>query len=403
MTEPTTTDRPRQLTMAGWFVVVGSVFLVASVFDSVANLNSVDTRQSVTDALTTGSGAGLGLSVSTALTLMRVGLTVAAVCAAAAAVAGFFVLRRHRGARVLLAVLAVPLLVTAPLTGGLMGALVVAATMTMWNGQARDWFAGRPVRQAQPLGGRGPQDGGTPAPRKANPFDQHGDLGAGPEHMPGQQPGQLPGQEPGRDPQSPPASDAPSGSTTPPSVAFPSRQPAATPGFGAPRPDDRSVLTAPRGPQSGSHPWAPGDQAAGPVPPGVKIACYATWVFSGIALVMSVVAMVVLATNPDVFVTPLVDDPSFERFAVPRESIVPSLWLLTVLGAGWCLGSCVLAGFTWRRHDWARWLLAFSAGFAFLLALAAFPVGMIHQLACALTIGGLFNATTRAWFERSRR
>ena len=48
-------------------------------------------------------------------------------------------------------------------------------------------------------------------------------------------------------------------------------------------------------------------------------------------------------------------------------------------------------GFTWRRHDWARWLLAFSAGFAFLLALAAFPVGMIHQLACALTIGGLFN------------
>ena len=188
MTEPTTTDRPRQLTMAGWFVVVGSVFLVASVFDSVANLNSVDTRESVTDALTTGSGAGLGLSVGTALTLMRVGLTVAAVCAAAAAVAGFFVLRRHRGARLLLAVLAVPLLVTAPLTGGLMGALVVAATMMMWNGQARDWFAGRPVRQAQPLGGRGPQDGGTPAPRKANPFDQHGDLGAGPEHMPGQQP-----------------------------------------------------------------------------------------------------------------------------------------------------------------------------------------------------------------------
>lgn len=403
MTEPTTTDRPRQLTMAGWFVVVGSVFLVASVFDSVANLNSVDTRQSVTDALTTGSGAGLGLSVGTALTLMRVGLTVAAVCAAAAAVAGFFVLRRHRGARLLLAVLAVPLLVTAPLTGGLMGALVVAATMTMWNGQARDWFAGRPVRQAQPLGGRGPQGGGTTAPRKANPFDQHGDLGAGPEHMPGQQPDQQSGPQPDRDPQSSSAPDASSGSATPPSVAFPSRQPAATPGFGALRPDDRSVLTDPRGPQPGSHPGAPGDQAAGPVPPGVKIACYATWVFSGIALVMSVVAMVVLATNPDVFVTPLVGDPSFERFAVPRESIVPSLWLLAVLGAGWCLGACVLAGFTWRRHDWARWLLAFSAGFAFLLALAAFPVGMIHQLACALTIGGLFNATTRAWFERSRR
>lgn len=400
MTEPTTTDRPRQLTMAGWFVVVGSVFLVASVFDSVANLNSVDTRQTVTDALTTGSGAGLGLSVGTALTLMRVGLTVAAVCAAAAAVAGFFVLRRHRGARLLLAVLAVPLLVTAPLTGGLMGALVVAATMTMWNGQARDWFAGRPVRQTQPIGGRGSKDGGTPAPRKANPFDQHGDLGAGPEHMPGQRTGDAP-----EAPASPAGSAGSAGSApeSPPSVAFPSRQPAATPGFGAPRPDDRSKLSDPRGPQAGSHPGSPGDRTPEPVPPGVRIACVATWVFSGIALLMSIVAMVVLATNPDVFVSPLVTDPSFERFAVPRESVVPSLWLLAVLGAGWCLGACVLAGFTWRRHDWARWLLAFSAGFAFLLALAAFPVGMIHQLACALTIGGLFNATTRAWFERSRR
>ena len=51
---------------------------------------------------------------------MRVGLMVAAACAAAAAVLGVYALQRHRAARVALSVLAVPILLTAPLTGGLM-------------------------------------------------------------------------------------------------------------------------------------------------------------------------------------------------------------------------------------------------------------------------------------------
>ena len=64
---------------------------------------------------------------------------------------GVFVLQRHRGARIALSVVAVPILlanlVTAPLTGGLLGALIAAATVMLWTGPARDWFAGRPVRQ----------------------------------------------------------------------------------------------------------------------------------------------------------------------------------------------------------------------------------------------------------------
>ena len=79
---------------------------------------------------------------------MRAGLTVAAVCAAAAAVLGFFALQqRSRGARLALTIVAVPILLTAPLTGGLVGALVAASTAVLWSGPARDWFAGRPVRQ----------------------------------------------------------------------------------------------------------------------------------------------------------------------------------------------------------------------------------------------------------------
>ena len=79
---------------------------------------------------------------------MRAGLTVAAVCAAAAAVLGFFVLQRSRGARLALSIVAVPILLTAPLTGGFVGALVAASTAVLWSGPARDWFAGRPGASA---------------------------------------------------------------------------------------------------------------------------------------------------------------------------------------------------------------------------------------------------------------
>src|SRR4051812_2294321 len=164
--------RPRQLTLAGWFVVVGSVMLVITVYTSIATLNSVETRDRVTDWLSTPTGQDLGLSVTDALSGLRVALMVTGLCAAASAVLGFFVLQRHRGARIALSVIVVPILLanlmTAPLTGGLLGALIAAATVVLWTGPARDWFAGRPVRQPaapQPRGERPPE----PTPPASQP------------------------------------------------------------------------------------------------------------------------------------------------------------------------------------------------------------------------------------------
>ena len=96
-------DRPRQLTMASWFVILGSVFLIASVYDSLTNLNSVDMRDQIGQALASGSGQGLGLGVDGAVSIMRVALLVAGACAAASAVLGVYVLQRHRQARIALA------------------------------------------------------------------------------------------------------------------------------------------------------------------------------------------------------------------------------------------------------------------------------------------------------------
>ncbi len=112
--------------------------------------------------LTSPTGEGLGITMSQALTSMRVGLMVAGACAAAAAVLGFYVLKPNRGARLALSILAVPILLTAPLTGGITGALVVVATLMLWTGPARDWFAGRPVREL-PVPGR-PDKPAKPGP-----------------------------------------------------------------------------------------------------------------------------------------------------------------------------------------------------------------------------------------------
>jgi hypothetical protein len=137
--------RPRQVTVGGSVVAVASALLVVTVFDSMTNLRSIDTRTALTRALTTGSGRDLGISVDDALTLIRAALFVAGAGAAVTAVLGIFVLQRHTAARVVLTVAAVPVVVTAPFSGGLLGAVIGGATALLWTRPARDWFAGRAV------------------------------------------------------------------------------------------------------------------------------------------------------------------------------------------------------------------------------------------------------------------
>jgi hypothetical protein len=151
--------RPRQVTVGGWVVAVASALLVVTVFDATTHLHSVETRDAVTDALTT-DWKGLGLSVDDALAVIRWALLVAGVAAAATGVLGVFVLQRHVAARVALTVAAVPLVLSAPIGGSgrsgsaaavfLLGAVVAAGTALLWTEPARDWFAGRSPRAAAP-------------------------------------------------------------------------------------------------------------------------------------------------------------------------------------------------------------------------------------------------------------
>jgi amino acid transporter len=346
--------------MAGWFVVAASVMLLVTVYSSIASLNTVETRDRVTDWLSTPTGKDLGLSVSDALSGLRVALMVTGLGAAASGVLGFFVLQRHRGARIALSIVVVPILlanlVTAPLTGGLLGALIAAATVVLWTGPARDWFAGRPVRQPA-----------VPEPRE--------------EPRP-----------PAPTTPPPPAASAPVDLST----QRPSGQPPATAGFGE-RPAQQ--WGPPVGPPIGYQQPA----VSVSVPMIVRVACVLTWVFAGVVALLYVVLLFVLVIAKDDIVDYVTGLPEWQQSNIKPDLLMPVLWVGSLMFLGWAVGAMVLAWFTWRRHNWARYLLAASAAAALLAGLFAFPVSLPHLVACLATIVMLFSARARVWFAMPRQ
>src|SRR3954454_1710714 len=141
--------RPREVTIAGWTVAVASAMLVVTVFDTMARLHSVATRDRLTRTLGAGSAKDFGISLTDALGVMRGALFVAGVAAVVTGILGVFVLQRHATARIVLTIAAVPVVLTAPFSGGVLGLLIGGSTALLWSRPARDWFAGRaPARPA---------------------------------------------------------------------------------------------------------------------------------------------------------------------------------------------------------------------------------------------------------------
>ncbi|HEU5036756.1 MAG TPA: hypothetical protein VFT70_07120 [Nocardioides sp.] len=165
MTEPSPT-RPRQVTLVAWLTMVGSVVIVALVFDRIAGLHTLETRQSVEKFLAEPPGSDLGVDVDGVLSVIRTLAMVTAGCATAAAILGYQVLRRSRSARLALSVLAVPLFFAGLVTGGFVSSLVAASVAMLWLQPSRDWFDGvvtRPAPAAQ-VAPRVAPGFGAPAP-----------------------------------------------------------------------------------------------------------------------------------------------------------------------------------------------------------------------------------------------
>lgn len=361
MTPSPTASRPPQVTLAGWLTVLSGTLLVTGMFERIGGLRSIENRAALEECLGGGTGsssrcgltgplfAGLGLDVDGAVSLLQTILVVTGGLAAAAAVLGWFVLQRHKQARVALSVVAVPLFVAGFVSSGFLSVIIAVSALLLWSGPARDWFAGRPVRQPALLL--------APPDRRGQPF---------------------------RPDAPPPAPDtrvsAPHLPPVPPGVASDTPPPYA--GFGAPRPGAGAPV-----PATGR-------------PPALLAAAVITWITSaGVFLVLALGVFLVLS------------DPSSLDQIVEQEPLLAGMSadelrtgvvLTGVLFAGWALAAATLALLVMLRVAWAHTVLVVSAILSGLLscvmAVAIFPV--VTAVAGMVTTYLLLRPEIRAWINR---
>jgi hypothetical protein len=339
-----TLPRPRQVTMAGWMIVGGSVLVVATVFETVTNLHTLETRQAVSQFISQPPGDGLGLDVSGALLVLRTVSMVAAGCAAVAAVLGFHVLRRNRSARLGVTVVAVPLFLTGMVTGGFLSSVVAASALLLWLEPSRNWFDG--VRPP------------TAPERSAD----------------------------GRQTSSPQASPPP----PTPREQTPPTAPGPHPGFG----------TAP------AVPVPVGTRPPERRPAAVMWACVLTWVLSGMAALMMGLSALVIALEPQLVFDELRrQNPDLSTQGVTEGAVQVATYVTAGVTIVWALVATVLAVLVVRRVVWARiGLLASAAGAggACLVASLGSVLMVVPAFGCAVAFSLLLRPEVRAWFAATR-
>ena len=334
--------RPRQVTWAAWMIMLGSVFVVVTAYEVIAQMRSLESREAIERFLSEPPGDGLGLSVESVLRALHASAMVAAGCATASAVLGFYVLRRHRGARVGLSVLAVPLFLSGVVTGGFMSSLVAVAAAMLWLQPARDWFDGKtPAKPERDL---------RPAVWPPSPADQ-------PVGPPAPRPHDGFGQVPATPVSAAPALDWPE----PPGPAPAVRR----------RPD---VLV---------------------------VAAIVTWVFAGVVLLSAVVGLAVVATSPAALLDEVAaQNPELASQGVTESTILASTYLMGGVALVWSALACLCAALMLRRSAAAARALLVSASataaFCLVGSLAALVLAL-PALASVVVIALVRRPESRAW------
>lgn len=346
MTSSATPPRPRQVTLAATLIMAGSVLVVLTVFDRIAGLHTIETRESIEKFLAEPPGNDLGLGVQGVLDILRVFGMVAAGCATAAAILGYQVLQRSRSARLALTLLAVPLFLSGMVTGGFLSSVVAAAAVMLWFQPSRDWFNG--VVRERPTPATAADAGSGAAERDAGP--------------------------------------ASSGVPTP----------RAFPGFGTP-PDPSAAPDEPL-------PWGAApvrDPAARPT--AVVWAAVLTWVCTALAVLVMASSIAILVADPTfVFDELRRQNPGLADQGVSERALTNATYVLGGVVIVWSLAAALLAGFVLRRVRWARTALVVSAAVsAGLLLIAAIvqPLLVLPLAASVVVLALLVRPDVRAWFN----
>jgi hypothetical protein len=321
-------------------IMVGSVFVVLMVWDRIAGLHTLSSRQGLQSVLDQPGVKGLGLTVTDLEAAVKLVSMIGAACATAMVVLGWQALQRSRTARVALSILAVPLFLCGLVTGGFVSAAVAAAVATLWWGPARQWFDGH----------------WTPRP-----------AGSGSKADPTQ-------------PRPSPWPDRPTPSP-PPSAAWP------------PPP------TSPYDVRYAVHP-----RVRGPRPTPVLWACLVTWFFSGLAVLLMGATSIVLAADSQMVLDRMHEqNPQLSQQGISDHTILVVCFLACAAFALWSLAAAVVAAFAFRGTAWAWYALLISTGGALLFCLVG-SIGSLLMLvplaATGATLYLLLRPETRAWFVR---
>jgi hypothetical protein len=339
------------VTLAASLVMAASVMLVLSVFEQLADLRSIETREAIQRFLSEPPGSQLGIGTESVLTIVRTLAMVAAGLATAAAILGWHVLKRNRSAQVALTVVAVPLFLSGLFAGGFLASVVLASVAMLWLAPARHWFAG------------------TAPPEPAAPAD------------------------PRLDPP-PPARDAPQ--LPPPGPAAPQQPPPWTP-YAGPSPWGAPATGVPP-----TYPTAPSPRERRPVPVGV--ACGITWACCGLTVLLSLTLVAALVTDaPGLFAEMSRRNPDLADQGVSDATLESITWTIAIGCLTWGLVSGVLAVLAFNRMRWAAIALIVSAGSVALLCLAGSVVSpplVVPGVLAAATAVLLMQPASQRWLAR---
>ncbi|WP_147384795.1 hypothetical protein [Nocardioides cavernaquae] len=321
--------RPPQVTMAGWVAMVGSAFLVLGLYDAIAKLRSLYNRELVAAKLKSPPYSSLGMNVEEWLQLSQTAFIVAGACAAVAGICGFYVLQKSKGARAGLSAAAVPLFFLGFIGGPFSSALVAVSAVLLWTGPARDWFAGRAVRQTVP---RRPERQQPPSQGQAQ--DQAQDQAADPTRPPAPMPPHMP------PPVWPPAGGSPVSTGAAPYS-----------GFGAPRAEQSTVPLTKR-------------------PAPLVAACVVTWVCTLLVAGLLTLSALAIALEPTTVDELLKEQDRFAELGLTADQVRTTAFAMIGIFVTWSIVAAGLALLVVLRVRWARPLLIASAVLSGMLSFA---------------------------------
>lgn len=384
--------RPRQVTVAAIVIILGSIFVLLTAWDEMAQIHSLDTRERV-QAVIDDTPGSFGIDVSQALMVLRVCLLVAAATAVAAGVLGYRVLRRDRAARIGLTVVAAPMFLTGLVTGGFVSSVVAAFAVMLWFQPAKDWFDGRAAREADASsrpgtsGGQDRSHGGWGAsPGTSDRPQEHRPVGSSDHDASDRQAGESRSQ-----PTAPYAAPGLSGGQQ--SNPYAGQQP-----YGAQQQGPYGAQ------QPGRYPGHPGGLP--PRPPALITACILTWICSAFAGFICLVLIAMMVGSPDALMDEMSrQDPNFDQ-GLNHDDIVAATVFMSAVVIAWCTVAIAFAVVAWMGRGWGRMAMIFTVAPAAALMLLSAVVAVVTIVPAAvavLTIVLLTKPATRAYFDERDR